>query len=128
MSAAILRGEAERGRLAIEKTGKQYYTTLRAIEDMREKCRTVPKAQGSGCARPGEAKTEPSPIQQHGSSETPADIAAARAAAKTTFRELKESLRRTSHPNTLNKPRVENVVPIKSRSRTSSRSTAATSR
>ena len=127
MSAAILKSEADKGRLAIERIGRRYYTTLRNIEAMREKCRVEPKAPGYGCALPAGTQEAASPIRPHGSSAMPADIAAALNAYRTTSQELKERLQGTSPQSTKRKP-AANVLPMKSRSRTCSQSTSGTSR
>jgi len=44
MTAAGLRREAERGRLVIERVAGKDYVTLRAIDEMRSKCRVEIKA------------------------------------------------------------------------------------
>jgi hypothetical protein len=44
---ATLMAEAERGNLQLEKIGRRYFTTPKAIRDMREKCRKDPKVQDS---------------------------------------------------------------------------------
>jgi hypothetical protein len=43
MTASGLRREANRGRLVIERTAGKDYTTLAAIERMRELCRSSPR-------------------------------------------------------------------------------------
>lgn len=56
MTASGLRREAARGRLEIERIAGKDFTTLRAIEEMRERCRLTPKAPASISAatpRPG---------------------------------------------------------------------------
>jgi hypothetical protein len=51
VSAMTLRAEAARGKLAIFRIGKKYYTTLGSIEKMvAEKCRVLPKVPTSICA------------------------------------------------------------------------------
>lgn len=125
MSAAVLLGQAKNGRLDIQQIGRRYYTTLRAIEAMREKCRVDPRGRDYGCAQHGGTLTALSLIPPHGSSVMP-DIAAARDAALMTLEELSENLRGTSRPSVSGRKRDATVVPIKSRSRTSSRPTART--
>jgi hypothetical protein len=44
MTASGLRREAARGRLDIERIAGKDFTTLRAIEEMRQRCRVTPKA------------------------------------------------------------------------------------
>src|ERR1700730_4902419 len=54
MTASGLRREAGRGRLVIERTAGKDYTTLAAIERMRELCRVEPTARVSGLKKPNE--------------------------------------------------------------------------
>jgi hypothetical protein len=51
MTASGLRRECERGRLVIERIAGKDYTTLSAIEKMRELCRKPPKDPAYGSAR-----------------------------------------------------------------------------
>ncbi|MFG1179005.1 excisionase [Xanthobacter versatilis] len=65
MGSSGLRREAAKGRLAVERIAGKDYTTLRAIEEMREKCRVQPKAPVSGSnpkngIRPGGSASDPS--------------------------------------------------------------------
>lgn len=96
MSAATLKALADNGKLTVERPGRTIYTTLRHIEEMREICRLMAKGHASGSDRHVGGRTAESLIPPHGTSETPADIAAARAAARTTFEVLSESLNGTS--------------------------------
>ena len=48
MTALILRRQALRGNLAIERIGNRVFTTLADIEEMRKRCRVNPKDQGAG--------------------------------------------------------------------------------
>src|SRR5215472_85164 len=48
MTVSGLRREAEKGRLIIEEIAGKHFTTLRAIDEMREKCRVQQKVSGSG--------------------------------------------------------------------------------
>ena len=48
MTALILRRQAAKGNLTIEKIGNRVYTTLADVEEMRKRCRVNPKDQGSG--------------------------------------------------------------------------------
>ena len=93
LNARSLRREAQRGRLEIERIAGKDYTTLAAIERMRELCRVAPKdlASGSSPAVPAEM-SKPS-----GSSETK-EISEAQAALMATVRKLKKSLPSTSCP------------------------------
>jgi hypothetical protein len=74
MTAGGLRREAARGRLVIERTAGKDYTTLAAIEEMRQLCRVVPKVRVCGSDLRG--ATLP------GSSPTPQDISSSTADAK----------------------------------------------
>src|SRR6476646_8630364 len=58
MTASGLRRESARGRLLIERIAGKDYTTLRAIQEMRERCRVTARAPGSGCSQPGGISTE----------------------------------------------------------------------
>ncbi len=68
MRASGLRREAARGRLAVERIAGKDYTTLRAIERMRELCRVQPKAPACGSVQRGETRRGESPTPRHGSS------------------------------------------------------------
>lgn len=92
MSAATLKALADNGKLTVERPGRTIYTTLRHIEEMRERCRLTAKGHASGSDRHAEGRTGGSLTLPRGTSETPADIAEARAAARTTFEVLSESL------------------------------------
>jgi hypothetical protein len=63
MTAGGLRREAKRGRLAIERTAGKDYTTLAAIEEMRQLCRVVPKDPVCGSVPPGGTRAGKSPTQ-----------------------------------------------------------------
>jgi len=112
MTVSGLRREAARGRLAIELIAGKQFTTLRAIAEMREKCRDSHKAPDCGSGRPSKAKTA-SPAKPHGLSET-ARASAARAALEKTAKELKKRLQ-TTLPTSTASPRVSaTVIPLKS--------------
>ena len=83
-SVYTLRTEAERGRLAIYKIGKRYYTTPADIKDMVQQCRVDQKAQGFTSIR----------HERNGSSETERASSALAAANETALR-LKNSSRNT---------------------------------
>ena len=51
MTVSGLRREATRGRLMIEVIAGKQYTTLKSINEMREKCRVNPKVQDCGLNR-----------------------------------------------------------------------------
>lgn len=81
MTAAGLRRESARGRLAINRIAGKDYTTLAAVREMIRKCRVQPKERASGLDRQDEISRESSPTRPHGSSSTPANsipLAAAR--------------------------------------------------
>jgi hypothetical protein len=58
MTASSLRREAKRGRLQIERIANKHFTTLRAIERMREQCRENPKAPVFGSNPKSATRTE----------------------------------------------------------------------
>ena len=57
MTASGLRKEVGRGRLALERVAGKDYTTLAAIEKMRELCRQKPKDRDCGSENRDEAST-----------------------------------------------------------------------
>jgi hypothetical protein len=59
VTAASLRAEAKRGRLAIERIAGKDFTTLSAIDEMRERCRSIPREPAYGSDQRGEAKRHP---------------------------------------------------------------------
>jgi hypothetical protein len=69
MTAAGLRREGARGRLAIERIAGKDYTTLANIERMREACRVQAKAPDSTFGPRDATPSATSPITQPGSSE-----------------------------------------------------------
>jgi hypothetical protein len=92
VTASGLRREAQRGNLVIERIAGKDFTTLRAIEQMREKCRIRQKAVVS-------TSDEISNPPQFGSSGTP-DAKLALAAARAIISRRKESSPNTSSQNT----------------------------
>src|SRR5262245_28870513 len=114
MSASGLRRERDRGRLVTERIAGKDFTTLRAIEDMREKCRDQRKVQDCGSnLRSGTTKVGCSGAQR-GSSAT--DRArSARAALERTARGLNVRSPSTS-PASTKSPASGTVVPFKSSS------------
>jgi hypothetical protein len=113
MTGSGLRREAKRGRLVIERTAGKDYTTLAAIERMRELCRVAPRDQDSGCdqlATMGKGGTPPS-----GSSRMP-DTSRAQAALQQTLQELSARLSGTSTRSTPPRPKPAAVIPLPSRS------------
>src|SRR5437879_3850984 len=99
MTASGLRREAGRGRLAIERVAGKDYTTLRAIQEMRERCRVTARAPGSGCSQPGELSTEESLSKPCGSSGT-ATSSGALVSARAKLRKLSGPSPNTSPTNT----------------------------
>jgi hypothetical protein len=71
MGASGLRREAAKGRLAVERIAGKDYTTLQAIENMRELCRVPPKAPACGSAPRAATPPAGSRTRPHGSSSTP---------------------------------------------------------
>src|SRR5262245_27645472 len=70
MTASGLRREAKRGRLVIERIANKDFVTLRAIEEMRAKCRDELRVRDSGCNQPEGTKPERSSSKPYGSSAT----------------------------------------------------------
>jgi hypothetical protein len=112
MDVAGFRKERDRGNLAVEKIAGKEFTTLRNIEEMREKCRVkrgqldcdlgptpTPKTGKSGGAQPGSSATD------HTSS--------ARAALVRNVNARKKNSANTSPANT-SRPESANVIPLKS--------------
>src|SRR5258707_7829185 len=84
MTVSGLRNEAKAGRLVIEKIANKHFTTLRAIEEMRNSCRVKNNPPVSGSVR--QATTE---TLYGSSSMTGSKLALA--AARTIVMELKNS-------------------------------------
>jgi hypothetical protein len=112
MTASGLRKEAGRGRLVIERIAGKDYTTLRAISEMREKCRVNPKALGCGSSPSGEKPTARSESDQSGSSEMER-ARLARAKLQKIAREPSKHCETISPTNT-GQAAPAGVVPIKS--------------
>jgi hypothetical protein len=83
-SVYTLRTEADRGRLAIYKIGKRYYTTPADVKEMVKACRVDQKGQGFISIR--SAASGPSETER---------VSSALAAAKETAERLKNSSRST---------------------------------
>src|SRR5262245_27647491 len=99
MGVSGLRREAARGHLEIERIAGKDYTTLRAIREMRDKCRVNPKAPVSGCNQRDGTSTDTSSSKRSGASETAASSEAL-VSARASVRKLKEHSRNTSAINT----------------------------
>jgi hypothetical protein len=110
MTAAGLRREAIRGNLAVERVAGKDFTTLAAIDEMRERCRRDPRAPVSGSDR-AEKKSP------RGSSETEKSKSAL-AAALASVKRLKGSSQIISPRNTGRRANAD-VIQIKSPSPTS---------
>lgn len=113
MTASGLRREAKRGRLAIETIAGKHFTTLRAIEEMRDKCRDNQKASGCGSNQRSEIVTEGASIAPHGSLEMER-VKSARAALEKTAKALSGRSPSTSPANT-GPTEPAAVIPLKSR-------------
>jgi len=72
MSAAGLRREAAKGRLAIMRIAGRDYTTMAAIREMIERCRVEPRARDYGSAPSADGPTAASTTTRRGSSSTTA--------------------------------------------------------
>ena len=86
---STLRAEAKRGNLVISKMGRNYWTTLAACKEMRDKCRVEAQAPASGTtssAKRGQSST--------------AEPATAQGAALRTLGALKEHFASTSKRGT----------------------------
>jgi hypothetical protein len=117
MTASGLRNEYKRGRLVIERTAGKDYTTLRAIAEMREKCRVKPKEPDCGSNLKPTRKTEKSGDAPHGSSVMERGKSAL-AALQATARSLSKDSATTSRAN-ISPTEPATVVPLKSSSRMS---------
>jgi hypothetical protein len=95
ISAASLRTEARRGRLAIERIAGKDFTTLRAIQQMRASC--VVKEQDSGSGQPTVEK-------KNNESSRTADDSIALASALRSLQKLKKSCRNSSPTGTTRAP------------------------
>ena len=102
MTVSGLRREAARGRLVIERVAGKDFVTLRAIDEMREKCRVQTKGHASGSDPQAETPPEKSSRPHDGSSKTEAGKLA-QAAALLIARKLKEGSPITSPANTRRK-------------------------
>jgi hypothetical protein len=115
MTASGLRREAEKGRLVIERTAGKDYTTLAAIERMRELCRKLPKDRAFGSAGSGETDQAPSRTLQGGTSATMADTKKALDAALMIVDGLSNCSPNTSPANGSTRRRVAPVIRLQSR-------------
>jgi hypothetical protein len=116
MTVSGLRREAAKGRLTIEEIAGKHFTTLRSIDEMRQKCRATAKESASGSNPRSEAKMENSSIAPHGSSGTDR-VKCARAALEKTAKVLSARSPNTALPDSKFRESVD-VTPLKSRSST----------
>src|SRR5689334_8393157 len=89
ISPATLRAEWRRGRLEIERIGRQDFVTPRGIREMRAKCRAKPSPSASGSGQPS-TEMGSSSNELSGASKT-VDIESSLAAARMTAAALKQS-------------------------------------
>lgn len=94
MTVSGLRKEATRGRLLVMRIAGKDFTTMRSIEEMKEKCRVPANLPASGSGQ--QARIGP----QHGSSST-AESSSALLAAQMIVAELKRPSPSTSHGSSL---------------------------
>jgi hypothetical protein len=114
MTPSGLRREAARGRLVIERTAGKDYTTLGAIEHMRELCRLEARERGCGSGKRAVTEKLGNHTTQCGSSAME-NIQRAQAAARMIVKELKERSPSTSTESTSPKRRQARVIPLKPR-------------
>lgn len=108
VSVSALRAEVRRGNLAVERIGKNLYTTPEAIREMRTKCRVRPHHQGYISERTGR--------ETSGSSAT-TDTTSALDALNQTVRALKGGSLNTS-PKSMRRDPQKAASPIPFPSRT----------
>jgi hypothetical protein len=110
MTVSGLRSEARKGNLVIEEIAGKQFTTLRHIEEMREKCRDNRKGQGCGSNRSAK-RMEGSANGQHGLSVTER-ARLARAALEESARTLNVRSPNTS-PSNISHQSSGTVTPLK---------------
>jgi hypothetical protein len=114
MTASGLRREANKGRLTIEFIAGKQFTTIRAIEQMREKCRVQQKGLDFGSNPKSETATEALSAARGGSSVTDR-VNSARAALEMTAKGLSGRSPSTLEQNTKSAASAA-VIPLKSSS------------
>lgn len=108
VTVSALRAEIRRGNLAVEKIGKNLYTTPAAVREMRERCRVKPSPQGSIPEKTSAATSSGSSATTGKTNELDALLQTAKA--------LKSGSLTTSRKNTPRDPRkVESPIPFPSR-------------
>src|SRR5579862_364129 len=100
MTVSGLRRQASKGRLVIERTSRKDYTTLAAIERMRELCRVSQPDLTFGFDPPASADPGSASLTKPAGSLSTESISKALAAFATTAQELKERFSSTSGRNT----------------------------
>jgi hypothetical protein len=116
MGVSGLRKEAARGNLMIERIAGKDYTTLAAIESMRELCRNTTKVPASGRNRPSKERTGERE-RASGSYETDR-LSEAQASALRTAERLRQRQSKpppTTSPKSTGPRESEAVVPLRSR-------------
>lgn len=114
MTAAGLRTEARRGRLAIMRVAGKDYTTLADLRDMMQQCRVTPKARYSGSSRNGATLPGTPLTPEYIELSTAAAMAALEA---TILAARKKPLPTTSTPSTAGRSRRASAPPHRSRSK-----------
>src|SRR6516165_1690192 len=66
MTVSGLRREAAKGRLTIEEIAGKHFTTLRSIDEMRQKCRATAKESASGSNPRSEQRWKTHPSRRMG--------------------------------------------------------------
>jgi hypothetical protein len=112
MTSSGLRKEAERGRLVIERVAGKDYTTLSAIQKMREECRVQPRGPVSGCAPKNEIPTALSASAPYGSSEM--DRARSARAALQKIAQARSAPSASTSPENISRTEPVVVISLKS--------------
>ncbi len=76
MTLTGLRREIARGNLVVEKTAGKFFVTLRAINEMRERCRVNPSGLTSGTATRATRRAASSSRPANGTSSTAENMSA----------------------------------------------------
>jgi hypothetical protein len=112
MTVSGLRTERDKGRITFERMANKDFVTLRAINEMRARCRDPQKTQDCGLNQKSATKTVSSPGGQRGSLETDR-VKSARAALELTAKGLSVRSPNTSPENT-RFPETADVIRLKS--------------
>jgi hypothetical protein len=111
MTASGLRREAARGRLTIERIAGKHFTTLRHIEEMRQRCRDPQKVLDYGLNPRSAMQPANSSGARPGLSGTDR-VRSARAALEETAKQLKGASQTTSQQN-IKSRESGTVIPLK---------------